>query len=165
MTTDSEIVVLREDIAQFEFVWLPLLVQQWQPEYLYQLGQAVRPSRANGYLAVCTRYGLSGFREPIWPGVADAALAGELAGVQIGSCEWIMKRPESASIPAISSHNYTIEPSGLVVLSSSIVVDSRTTLLNLDGATALAGEYTITAEIIDSIGRDHVKRTSFILSD
>jgi hypothetical protein len=159
----DEVIVLRQDIATFDFLWLEQLIDAWQPQYLYQAGQVVRAR--NGWFAVCMRAGESGFREPLWPNAENVLVAGDFAGISIGTVEWQIRRPENASLPTIDTSTFAITPSGLTTVSSQIVQESRITRINLDGSNAVAGEYTITAEITDGLGRDHVKRTAFVLSD
>lgn len=161
----TERTVIRGDVATFEFAWLEALVDEWAPEYLYQAGQVIRPSRANGYLLVCTRAGLSGFREPAWPREENAQVDGELGGVAVGTAEWSVKRPENASIPAIASIDFAVLPAGLTEVSRQTIQAARTSRITLDGTTSLAGEYMITASIVDGLARDHFKRASFILTD
>jgi hypothetical protein len=161
----DETTILRADVAPFDFLWIEDLIDPWLPEYLFQVGQAVRPSLSNGFLAIVTKAGLSGFREPIWPRESGAIVQGELAGVSVGSVEFQMARPEAASIPTIDSSTFTVTPTGIVVPSSQTIQESRLTRIQIDGSAALAGEYTITAEIIDGLGRDHIKRKTFVLED
>jgi hypothetical protein len=133
----------------FEFPWLERLVKRWRPGEIVAIGALRRPAVPHGFMLKCTTAGQTGAREPAWAKTASAT-------VNDGAAVWQMVPWAAPDLPVISSCSYVISPTGISNVGESIDAAALKTFVRLDAAAAIAGDYTVTATMIDSNGEQYV---------
>lgn len=109
----------------------------------YTAGSIVKAPRHTGYYYECTE---AGETKHHWPDLPRA----DEETVQDGSVEWTARHPSSASLPAVSSVSWAVDPTGLTVPSHDI--EGGLIFPTFSGGTA--GEsYEVTATITWSTGQ------------
>jgi hypothetical protein len=111
--------------AVYEIDWQDELVIEADRSRTFSTGDVVRAQRDTGWYYECTTAGRTSAHYPQWPREAEVT-------VTDGSVTWTARHPDDASVPSVSSADWTV-PAGLTLDSQQ--EQGMVTYITLSGGT------------------------------